>query len=81
MIENNNNDPNLGPSSSTNPSMSQNNPKQKRVYQVWRGSNFSRLKKFEIVFHRRAAWVQNALISLITLKSLCCYIIDGCEEL
>ncbi|CAL5420527.1 unnamed protein product [Camellia sinensis] len=39
MIENNNNDPNLGPSSSTNPSMSQNNPKQKRVYQVWKGSN------------------------------------------
>ncbi|KAL7169383.1 hypothetical protein ACSBR2_034431 [Camellia fascicularis] len=39
MIENNNNDPNLGPSSSPNPSMSQNNPKQKRVYQVWKGSN------------------------------------------
>ncbi|GFY84636.1 DHHC-type zinc finger family protein [Actinidia rufa] len=37
MIENNN--LNLGPSSSTNIAMPQNKPKPKRLYQVWKGSN------------------------------------------
>ncbi|CAL5351689.1 unnamed protein product [Camellia sinensis] len=77
MIENNNNDPNLGPSSSTNPSMSQNNPKQKRVYQVWRGSNLSILatlnslvlKEFGIAWGLKTE-LQNLKSTLSTIQAV-----------